>query len=204
MLELDAPLVKGGWCLIYGIKGKPELCAKVLIPKRRYKGTKPEPDIIVRAKYGISDFLEYEMANYQKIMAGCPQNLRSHFVSIHGIQTVTDGRKALVMEVVRDDSGGIAPNLVHNTRTLLPKFWTTLERIRQEVFIAHGIDHFGIMRRNILVRSPEDPVLLDFQTGRERFPGQFWLRHPWFIKQKVNRCFRNLYSEMGVNPERYS
>lgn len=201
MIELGPILVKGGWCQILAVQGRPDLCAKVLIPKRRFKGERPEPDHIVNEKYGISDFLDYEWSNYQKIMAACPESLRTHFVTMHGIQPTSDGRKALVMGIVRNDLGEVAPNLVHNTRPLHPQFWSTLERIRREIFVEHSIDHFGIARRNILVRSPEHPVIIDFQTGRERFRGQFWLHHPWFIKQKVNRCFRKLYKEMGVSPK---
>lgn len=200
MIELGPQLVRGGWCAIFALQGRPGLCAKVLVPKRRFKGEKPQPDLIVSQKYGILDFLEYEWNNYQKIMAACPESLRSHFVGMHGIESTTDGRKALVMDIVLDDRGEIAPNLVRNTRTLTPQFQATLERIRREVFIAHSIDHFGIVRRNVLVRGLGDPVIIDFQTGRERFRGQFWLRHPWFVKRKVNRCFRRLYMEMGLKP----
>ena len=201
MIELGPQLVKGGWCQIVAVEGRPDLCAKVLIPKRRYRGEQPEPDLIVREKYGISDFLEYEWCNYQKIMAVCPRDLQRHFVSMYGIETAADGRRALIMEKVTDDRGEIAPSLVRNTRTLDPRFRNTLERIRREVFIAHAIDHFGIVRRNVLVRSTTDPVLIDFQTGRERFRGQFWLRLPFFVRRKINRCFRKLYLEMGVKPD---
>lgn len=201
MIELGEMLVKGGWCQILAVQGRPDLCAKVLVPKRRFKGEKPEPDRIVSAKYGITDFLEYEWANYLKIMDKCPGDLKSHFVTMHGIENSRDGRKALIMDVVRDDRGEIAPNLVRNVRPLDPSFHEILERIRREVFVAHGIDHFGIVRRNILVRAPGNPVIIDFQTGRERFRGQFWLRHPWFVRQKINRCFRKLYLEMGVKPD---
>lgn len=204
MIKLGSLIVKGGWCQILAVEGSPDLCAKVLVPKRRFQGNQPDPNIIVAEKYGIADFLEYEWSNYQKILNACPEDLRKHFVNIFGVEIAEDGRKALVMETVRDDRGEIAPNLVRNTRELSPVFWATLERIRKEVFIAHGVDHFGIVRRNILVHSPEHPVIIDFQTGRERFRGQFWLRHPWFIKQKINRCFRKLYTEMGVSPEEYS
>jgi RIO kinase 1 len=200
MIELGEMLVRGGWCQIFAIQGQPGLCAKVLVPKRRFKGEKPEPDAIVSAKYGIGDFLEYEWNNYKKIMGACPADLRVHFVRMHGIEPTADGRRALVMETVRDDLDDIAPNLVRNTRPLAPGFLATLERIRREVFLAHSVDHFGIVRRNILVRSPEDPVFIDFQTGRERFRGQFWLRSPWFVRQKTNRCFRKLYKEMGLKP----
>jgi RIO kinase 1 len=120
---------------------------------------------------------------------------------MHGIETAADGRRALVMERVVDDRGEIAPSLASNTRALNPRFRDTLERIRREVFIAHAIDHFGIVRRNVLVRGPEDPVLIDFQTGRERFRGQFWLRLPFFVRRKINRCFRKLYTEMGLSPD---
>jgi RIO kinase 1 len=204
MIILGPQLVKGGWCQILAVQDHPDLCAKVLVPKRRFQGGQPDPNVIVAKKYGISDFLDYEWANYQKIMAVCPDELRRHFVAMRGIEIADDGRKALVMGVVRDDLGEVAPNLVKNSRPLSPLFWTTLERIRKEVFWAHGIDHFGIVRRNILVKSPDHPVIIDFQTGRERFRGQFWLRHPWFVRRKVNRCFRKLYKEMGVNPEQSS
>jgi RIO kinase 1 len=201
MIELGPQLVKGGWCQILAIQGRPDLCAKVLIPKRRFRGELPEPDRIVSEKYGISDFLEYEWRNYQKIMSACPEDLRRHFVSMHGIEPTTDGRRARVMEKVLDDRGEIAPSLVRNTRPLETRFRETLERIRREVFLAHSIDHFGIVRRNILVRAPGDPVFIDFQTGRERFRGQFWLRIPWFVRRIINRCFRKQYTEMGVSPK---
>ena len=201
MIELTEILVKGGWCLIMGIADRPELCAKVLIPKRLYNGTRPDPNYIVNTKYGIDDFLQYEFNNYNKIIQKCPEDLRDYFVNIHGIEQTTDGRKALVMDAVKNDLGEIASNLVNNSRTLDSKFWDTLERIRKEVFLANSIDHFGIVRRNILVRSPQHPVFIDFQTGRERFRSQFWLRFPWFVRQKTNRCFRKLYKEMGLTPD---
>lgn len=201
MIKLTETLVRGGWCLIMAIADMPDRCAKVLIPKRLFHGTRPDPNYIVETKYKISDFLEYEWSNYKKIMTACPDDLRTHFVVMHGIEKTTDGRKALVMETVRDDRGEIAPNLVKNTRALEPAFWTAMERIRKEVFLAHSVDHFGIVRRNVLVRSPRHPVFIDFQTGRERYRGQFWLRFPWFVRQKTNRCFRKLYKEMGLTPD---
>jgi len=198
VIELGPPIVKGGWCEIRAVVGQPDLCAKVLIQKRRFKGGRPDPDEIVNAKYGIRDFLEYEWKNYKKILAVCPEDLRRHFVHIHGIETTQEGVKALVMDLVRDDREEIAPSLVKNTRALSPGFWMTLERIRREVFVRHAIDHFGIVPRNILVKSPECPIFIDFQTGRERYRGQFWLRWPFFVRAKTNRCFRKLYKEMDI------
>lgn len=198
MIELGPQLVKGGWCEIRAVQGRPDLCAKVLIPKRRFKGERPDPNEIVNSKYGITDFLDYEWSNYQKIMNSCPPDLRHHFVTLHGVESTADGGKALLMEIIHNEQGEIAPNLVQNTRALSPQFRMALERIRNEVFLAHSIDHFGIVRRNILVRTPDCPVLIDFQTGRERFRGQFWLRWPFFVRAKINRCFRKLYKEMGI------
>ena len=198
MIELGPQLVTGGWCEIRAVQDRPDLCAKVLIPKRRFKGERPDPNDIVNSKYGIRDFLDYEWSNYQKIMTACPPDLRHHFVTLYGVEPTVDGGKALVMEIIRNEQGEIAPNLVKNTRALSLQFWKVLERIRNEVFLAHGLDHFGIVRRNVLVRTPDCPVLIDFQTGRERFRGQFWLRWPFFVRAKVNRCFRKLYKEMGI------
>jgi len=198
MIKLGPQIIKGGWCQIVSVQGHPELCAKVLVPRRRFQGGQPDPNVIVSQKYGIEDFLDYEWANYQKIMAACPADLRQYFVDMRGVDIAEDGRKALLMRIVRDDQGETAPNLVKNTRPLTPEFWAVMERIRKEVFLAKSIDHFGIVRRNILVQSPSHPVIIDFQTGRERFRGQFWLRHPWFVRQKVNRYFQKLYKEMGV------
>jgi hypothetical protein len=198
--NLGPQLVKGGWCQILAVQDRPDLCAKVLVSKRRFKGGRPDPDTIVSSKYGIPDFLEYEWANYQKIMAACPPDLRAHFVAIHGVEITTDGRKALIMDVVRDDQGRIAPSLAANTRALSPAFWDILDRIRREVFLAHSLDHFGIVRRNILVKTPEHPVFIDFQSGRERFRSQFWLRWPFFVRAKINRCFQKIEKEMGAAP----
>lgn len=202
MIELGPQILKGGWCQIHAVEGHPDLCAKVLAPRRRFKDGYPDPDEIVRAKYGIDDFLEYEWRNYQKIMAACPADLRPYFVDMRGLETTFDGRKALVMAIVTDDRGEVAESLAKSRCELSSAFWSTLDRIRQEVFLAHSIDHFGIVRRNILVRSPKHPVIIDFQTGKERYRGQFWLRWPWFVRRKVNRCFRKLYQEMGVSPEK--
>lgn len=199
MIELGPRLVKGGWCEIRAVADRPDLCAKVLIPKRRFKGERPDPNEIVSAKYGIADFLEYEWANYQKIMAVCPSDLRRYFVAMHGLDQATDGRKVLVMDIVTDSQGEIAPNLVKNTAPVSPDFWRVLERLRTEVFRAHAIDHFGIVRRNVLVKSPDHPVIIDFQTGRERYRGQFWLRLAYFRRRKTDRCFAKLYQEMNVD-----
>lgn len=199
MIKLGPQILKGGWCHIFAIEGEPDRCAKVLEPRRRFKGGRPDPNEIVSSKYGIADFLDYEYDNYCKIISRCPEDLLPYFVTMDAPQSTTDGRKALVMGLVRNDLGDIAPNLVKNTRELSPRFWEILERIRKNVFLAHSIDHFGIVRRNILVKSPEHPVIIDFQTGRERYRGQFWLHHPWFVRRKVNRCFHKLYKEMGVD-----
>lgn len=198
MINLGSPLILGGWCQIFSIQDNPALCAKVLIPKRRFKGAKPDPNDIVRSKYGITDFLEYEWQNYLEIMSVCPDDLRKYFVTIHGIDKTSDGRNALIMETVYDEHLEIAPNLVKNSRQLLPDFKEALERIRKEVFLAHSIDHFGIARRNTLVKSPTHPVIIDFQTGRERYRGQFWLKIPFFVRAKVNRCFFKLYEEIQI------
>ncbi len=198
MIRVGELLVRGGWCEIREIVGAPSRCAKLLIPRRRFKGQRPDPDEIVQAKYNIPDFLAYEWSNYQKILRACPEDLRQYIVEIHGLETTDDGRKALVMDIVLDDRNLVAPNLAKNTRPLSPQFWDALERLRKDVFLAGSIDHFGIVRRNILVKSPDHPVMIDFQTGRERYRGQFWLRHPWFVRQKVNRYFQKLYKEMGV------
>jgi len=199
MIQLGPPLILGGWCQIFSIQGEPDLCAKVLIPKRRFKGAKPDPNDIVNTKYRITDFLEYEWTNYLKIMTVCPDDLRKYFVVMRGVEKTTDGRSALIMKTVYDERKEIAPSLVKNSRPLSTEFTTVLERIRKEVFLAHSIDHFGIVRRNILVKSPSHPVFIDFQTGKERFRGQFWLHVPYFVRTKVNRCFRKLYEEMGSN-----
>lgn len=196
MIEIGPLITNGGWCKIFAIDGNPDLCAKILIPRRYFKGAQPDPNTIVSTKYGITDFLDYEWNNYRKIMAACPENLRRHFVTIHGVEETTDGRRALIMEKIVDDRNEIAPSLVHNARPLSPGFFAVLERLRQEVFLANSIDHFGIVRRNILVRGVDDPVLIDFQTGRERYKWQFWLRHPWFVRKKINRCFHKLYTEI--------
>lgn len=198
MIELDEKLLKGGWCDIYSIKGSPEQCAKVLAPYRRFKGTYPDPNEIVRRKYGIQDLLAYERSNSQKIISKTPDELRKFIVRIHGLEKTADGRQALVLDKVIDDQGGLARNLVNNTRPLQPKFWERLDRLRKEVFLRHSIDHFGIVRRNVLVKSPEHPVIIDFQEGRERYPGQLWLRIPFFVRAKVNRCFAKLYRELNV------
>lgn len=197
IIELGAPLIKGGWCHIYAIKDQPLRCAKVLAPLRRFRENYPDPNDLVRTKYGIDNFLEYEWNNYQKIMNHCPPHLQAHFVVMHGVWPTTCGQQALVMDVVQDAAGQPAPNLVDNTQTLDPLFFNILEQLRQEVFLAHALDHFGIVRRNILVPRPDHPVLIDFQTGRERFRGQFWLRIPFFVRQKVNRYFRKLYQELN-------
>lgn len=198
MIELDEKLLKGGWCDIYSITGSPDRCAKVLAPHRKYKGDRPHPNIIVQKKYGIQDLLAYELSNYQKIISKTPMELRPFIVRIHGLEVTADGRQALVLDKVTDDQGAVAKNLVKNTRPLQPKFWERLDRLRKEVFLRHSIDHFGIVRRNVLVKSPEHPVIIDFQEGRERYPGQLWLRIPFFVRAKVNRCFAKLYRELNV------
>lgn len=199
MITLGPILVNGGWCHIYAVEGHPELCAKVLIPKRRFKGDRPDPNIIVNSKYGINDFLNYEWENYQKIMSVCPTNLRMHFVTIHGIKKTDDGRQALVMEKIIDDRGHLASTLANSTRKVDLMFIETLEELRKKVFLKNGLDHFGIARRNILIRSTSDPVIIDFQSEKERYRWQFWLQIKWFVKRKVNRCFNKLYSEIEIN-----
>ncbi len=198
MIELNAPIIKGGWCHIHAVNDRPDLCAKVLSPLRRHNNAYPNPNELVRNKYGIANFLEYEWDNYRKIMAHCPADLQPYFVRMLGLETTPTGQQVLLMERVMDDLGQTAPSLATNTRPLTPEFFAILERIRKDVLVRHAIDHFGIARRNILVKTPSHPVIIDFQTGRERFRGQFWLRHPWFVRRKINRCFDKLYKELDA------
>jgi RIO kinase 1 len=199
MITLDKEITKiGGWSTIFTIKGECCRCAKVLAPHRRYKGAFPDPAMIARKKYGIEDMLQYELDNYHFLMAHVPEELKSHFVTIEDIQTSACGRKALVMELVTDDTGGVAKNLDANTRPLSQAFFQTLERIRRDVLLRHDIDHFGIACRNILVRNQDSPVLIDFQNSAKRHRGQFWLKLPFFIRRKITRKFQRVYRDLGV------
>ena len=198
MITLDSEISTiGGWSTIYRIKNDPNRCAKVLAPHRRKEGF-PDPAVTALEKYGISDMLQYEFDNYQNIISKVPKEFISHFVSIYGLDTTTCGKKALIMELVMDERGDVAKNLKANTRPLSAHFFQTLERLRREVFLRHALDHFGIALRNILVRTPDCPVLIDFQNTRTRLKGQFWLALPFFVRQKVTRKFQRVYSDLGV------
>lgn len=199
MITLDTEITKiGGWSTIYKIKDDCSRCAKVLAPHRRYKGAFPDPAMIARKKYGIEDMLQYELDNYHFLMARVPEELKSHFVTIEGLQTTACGRKALVMELVTDDTDGVAKNLDANTRPLSLTFFQALERIRRDVLLRHAIDHFGIACRNILVRNQNCPVLIDFQNSAVRHRGQFWLKFPFFIRRKVTRKFQRVYQDLDM------
>jgi RIO kinase 1 len=198
MIELG-PIIssKGGWCNIHEIAGRPDLCAKVLARHRRYKGAFPDPEMIALKKYGIWDMLQYELDNYHHIIACIPKGYLKFFVRMQGIEHTADGSRALIMECVRNAKGEVARNLDQNTEPLSPVFFENLERLRQDVFLKYSIDHFGLACRNILVRDAATPVLIDFQNTVQRYRYQFWLRIPFFIRQKMNRRFQRIYREMG-------
>lgn len=199
MITLDAEISTiGGWSTVYSIKDDPTRCAKVLAHHRRYKGEFPDPAMIARKKYGIADMLRYELDNHRRLMAHVPEDLARNFVTFYGIEKTSCGRDALVMELVTDDTGGVAKNLDANTRPLSLTFYQTLERIRRDVLLRHAIDHFGIACRNILVRNPDCPVLIDFQNSATRHRGQFWLKIPFFIRRKVTRKFQRVYQDMNM------
>jgi RIO kinase 1 len=199
MIELGTKISsKGGWCNIYEIAGQPHLCAKVLARHRRYKGEFPDPEMIARKKYGINDMLQYELDNHHAIVSRIPQRYQMFFVHMHGIQRTSDGHRALVMECVRNTRGEVAKNLDQNTDRLNPDFFHNLELLRKKVFLQYSIDHFGLACRNILVKNASTPVLIDFQNTIKRYPYQFWLRIPFFIRQKMNRRFQQVYKNMNV------
>lgn len=198
MITLDSAISTiGGWSTIYRIKNEPNRCAKVLAPHRRKEGF-PDPAVTALKKYGISDMLQYEFDNYQNIISKVPKDLIPHFVSIYGLDATACGKKALIMELVIDDRGDVAKNLKANTRPLTAHFFQTLELLRREVFLRHAIDHFGIALRNILVRTADCPVLIDFQNTKNRLKGQFWLAFPFFVRKKVTRKFQRVYSDLSV------
>lgn len=199
MITLNAEISTiGGWSTVYSIKDDPTRCAKVLAHHRRYKGEFPDPAMIARKKYGIEDMLRYELDNHRRLMAHVPEDLARNFVTFYGIEKTSCGRDALVMELITDDTGGVAKNLDANTRPLSLTFFQTLERIRRDVLLHHAIDHFGIACRNILVRNQDCPVLIDFQNSATRHRGQFWLRIPFFIRRKVTRKFQRVYRDMRM------
>jgi RIO kinase 1 len=189
---------KGGWCNIHEIADRPDLCAKVLARHRRYKGEFPDPEMIARKKYGIPDMLQYELDNYRSIIERIPESYHGFFVRMQGIEHTAEGSRALVMECVRNHKGDVARNLDQNTEPLFPVFFENLERLRKKVFLKYAIDHFGLACRNILVRDAATPVLIDFQNTVQRYRYQFWLRLPFFIRQKMNRRFERVYRDMGV------
>jgi RIO kinase 1 len=199
MIELG-PIIssKGGWCNICEVAGKPDLCAKVLAKHRLYKGAFPDPEMIALKKYGIWDMLQYELDNYHHIIACIPEAYHKFFVRMQGIEQTADGLRVLVMECVRTARGEVAKNLDQNTEMLSPIFFENLERLRKEVFLKYSIDHFGLACRNILVRDAATPVLIDFQNTIKRYRYQFWLRLPFFIKQKMNRRFQRVYQDLNV------
>ncbi|ACU91370.1 YrbL family protein [Desulfomicrobium baculatum] len=199
MITLDSEISTiGGWSTVYAIKGDPTRCAKVLAHHRKYKGEFPDPAMIAQKKYGIPDMLRYELDNHHRLMAHVPDDLVKHFVTFYGIEKTRCGRDALVMELVTDDTGGVAKNLDSNTRPLSLTFFQALERIRRDVLLPSAIDHFGIACRNILVRNQDCPVLIDFQNSVIRHRGQFWLKLPFFIRRKVTRKFQRVYRDVGV------
>lgn len=199
MITLDSEISTiGGWSTVYSIKGDPTRCAKVLAHHRRYKGEFPDPAMIARKKYGITDMLRYELDNHRRLMAYVPADMTRHFVTFYGIEKTSCGRDALVMELVTDDTGAVAKNLDANTRPLSPAFFRTLERIRRDILVRHAIDHFGIACRNILVRDQDCPVLIDFQNSAQRHRGQLWLKLPFFIRRKVTRKFQRVYRDISV------
>lgn len=187
----------GAWSTIYRIENDPGRCAKVLAPHREYCGEFPDSGLVAREKYGIEDLLEHEYENYQQLMRCSPEELRKFFVRIDGFEQTACGNKALVMELVQNEQGAIAPNLVNNKLTLKKEFFLNLERLRREVFMLHSIDYYGIACRNILVRDTETPVLIDFQKNNRFFRNQFWLKLPFFIRRKVTRYFTRVYAELG-------
>lgn len=199
MITLDSEISTiGGWSTVYAIKGDPTRCAKVLARHRRYKDAFPDPAMIAMKKYGIPDMLRYELENHRRLMAHVPLDLAKHFVTFDGIEQTSCGRDALVMELVADDTGAVAKNLDANTRPLGLAFFQTLERIRRDVLLRHAIDHFGIACRNILVRNPDCPVLIDFQNSAQRHRGHFWLKVPFFIRNKVTRKFQRVYRDVNM------
>lgn len=199
MIKLGSEIsTVGGWSTIHRIEGDPRHCAKVLARHRRYRGEFPDPTMIAQKKYGITDMLQYELDNHRRVMRHVPPELRQHFVVMRGIEQTSCGQRALVMELVVDDTGLVANNLDANTRPLTATFFRTLERIRREVLMRHAVDHFGIACRNILVRTPDVPVLIDFQNSSLRHRGQFWLKLPFFTRQKLTRKFQRVYQDLDL------
>lgn len=199
MIKLGSEISNiGGWSTIHRIEGDPGHCAKVLAKHRRYRDEFPDPSMIARKKYGITDMLQYELDNHRRVLTHVPPELRQHFVAMRGIEQTSCEQRALVMELVMDDTGVVARNLDANTRPLTSIFFQTLERIRRDVLMRHAVDHFGIACRNILVRTPDVPVLIDFQNNSLRHRGQFWLKLPFFTRQKLTRKFQRVYRDLGM------
>lgn len=188
----------GGWSNIYVVKDAPDLCVKVLAPHRKYQGEKPDPNMVAKKKYGIENMLEFEYANYQKIINCVPDSLKKHFVRIDGMHMTSEGVRGLVMERIMTPEGLTAPSLNHYKKPLPDAFFCKLEHLRREVFHKHSLDHFGVARRNVLVRDEETPVLIDFQKNRRIYRSQLNLYIPYFTRQKVKRNFQRLYQKANV------
>lgn len=199
MIELGELISSvGGWSNIYVVKDAPDMCVKVLAPHRKYRGEKPDPNMVAKKKYGIDNMLEFEYANYQKIIKCVPDSLKKHFVRIDGMEMTSSGVRGLVMERIMTPEGTTAPSLTHYQKPLPDTFFCKLEQLRREVFHKYSLDHFGVARRNVLVRDEETPVLIDFQKNRRIYRSQINLYIPYFTRQKVKRNFQRLYQRAKV------
>jgi len=146
MIELGELCSTGGWSNIYVIKDAPDRCVKVLAPHRKYKGEKPDPNLVAKKKYGIDNMLEFEYANYQKIIKCVPDALKKNFVRMEGMEMTSIGVRGLVMERIMTAEGATAPSLEnYEGRPLPDAFFYKLNQLHRDIFHKHSLDHFDVV-----------------------------------------------------------
>lgn len=148
----------------------------------------------VKLKFGIQDFNQFELDNYDNFIRKVPDEFKENFAEIYWAGRY-NGISASISELVLNGDETISQNLSETKKIEDITFWKKINQI-EEILLSNEIFITGIQGENIVVKTTQDcqtPIFIDYKRfGDKTYPFQPWLHSKKQLTAKIKRKFDKL------------